>query len=103
MKEQIEGISLEGRTVRVAVREPLSVEPRTLALAAALRVFERYPVLDRLTVATGSAEVSVSRQELIRRLGSDDLGGVRERPRYRELLNRILAAEALPGGSPAAP
>ena len=97
MREQIDQVAIEGRTVRVAVREPLPMEPATLAWAVALHVFERYTVLDRLTVTVGDREASVSRNEVLRLLEPDDLGVVvRDRERYRQALARAVPTVAGP-------
>ena len=64
MKSRIESVAFEGTTLRVSAREPLPAELRVLALATALRVFERFPAFSRLVLSTGTAEVSISREEI---------------------------------------
>lgn len=86
MRERIEALALEGRTVRVTARDPLPVEPRVLALAAAMRVFERYPVLHRLTLTVAGAEVTASREEVERLLGPEGFSALKDRDRWRRLL-----------------
>lgn len=90
MRERIEALALEGRTIRVTARDPLPVEPRALALAAAMRVFERYPVLDRLTLAVGGTEVTASREEVERLLGPEGFSALKDRDRWRRLLGEGL-------------
>jgi hypothetical protein len=92
VKEQIEAVTLEGRMLRVTAREPLPVEPRVIALATAIRVFDRYPILERLTLTTGSAEISLSREEIERLLGRDGFASLREWGRWRQILATAVQA-----------
>ena len=50
---------------------PLPAERETLALATAIRVFERFSVLDTVVLAGGEGEVSVSRAEVERVLAPE--------------------------------
>ena len=93
MSEPIEAVALEGQTVRVAARRPLAVEPRTLAMAAAIRLFARYPVFDRLTLAVGSTETRISRETVRRVLGPGGFGALKDPARYRQVLYDALQAQ----------
>ena len=99
MRDRIEAVALEGQNLRVTAREPLGVEPRMLALAAAVRVFDQYPVLDRLTLTAGGSDIVVSREEVHRLLGSDGFAPLKDRERFRQFLTRALAPD---GGEGAA-
>ncbi len=92
MRDQIEAIALEGQTLRVTAGESLRVEPRVLALATALRVFERYPVLDRLALARSGAEIVVTREEVTRLLGPEGFAPLSDRKRFGEILARGAAS-----------
>jgi hypothetical protein len=93
VSEPIEAVALEGQTVRVAARLPLPVEPRTLAMAAAIRLFERYPVFDRLTLTVGSTETRVSRETIRRVLGPGGFVVLKDPARYRQVLYDALQAQ----------
>jgi hypothetical protein len=93
VRDRIETVALEGQNLRVAAREPLGVDARLLALAAAIRVFERYPVLAQLTLTAGGSDVVVSRDEVTRLLGPDGFAPLKDRERFREVLARGLARE----------
>jgi hypothetical protein len=97
VSEQIEAIGLEGQTVRVAVSPALPMGLRLLALAVALRVFRRYPVFDRVTLSTGREEASVSRDTIVRQLGSDGFAPLADTARYRQTLYDLYRAEASEG------
>jgi hypothetical protein len=51
-----EPVILEGGTVCVTVEAPLSADPATLAVAAAIRVFPRVPARDAMRLATPLGE-----------------------------------------------
>ncbi len=93
MRDRIEAVALEGQDLRVTAPEPLGIEPRMLALAAAIRVFEQYPVLDRLTLTTGGRDIVVSREEVHRLLGSDGFAPLKDREGFRQFLARALAPD----------
>jgi hypothetical protein len=90
MRQRIEAVALEGQDVRVTARDPLPVQPRALAIAAAIRVFDRFPALDRLTLAVGDARVTVSRQDVERLLGPDGFARLKDRDGAREVLERAI-------------
>jgi hypothetical protein len=100
MRDRIEAVVLEGQHLRVTARDPLGVEPRMLALAAAIRVFEQYPIVDRLTLTTGRTDVVVSRDEVLRLVGADGFAPLKDRDRFRQLLGRALAPADGEEGSP---
>jgi len=93
VSEQIEAVALEGQTVRVTARLPLPVEPRTLAVAAAIRLFERYPVFDRLTLTVGRTETRVSRETISRVLGPRGFAALKDPARYHQALYDALEAQ----------
>lgn len=62
MKEQIESVTLEGTTLKIALRPPLPAEAAALAAAIAKRAFERYPVLSEVVVAAAGVEHRLSRE-----------------------------------------
>jgi hypothetical protein len=90
VREQIEAVTIDGRALRVSVREPLRVEQHVLALATALRVFQRYPVFDELTLVVGRSETRLSRQEIERLLGPKGWRAVLERRRWPQTLARVV-------------
>ncbi len=81
---------IAGRALQVTARGPLSVEATVLAVATALRVFERYPVLDHLTLSTDDGDVRVPRPEIERLLGPEGYAPVRERGRWHQVLARVV-------------
>lgn len=95
MRELIEGISLDGRTIQVDVRDPLPVDWPTLGLATALRVLDRYPALARATVARGDGvtpAISLTREEAERLLAPEGLAVVRSQGPFRQALARLVQA-----------
>jgi hypothetical protein len=90
VSEQIEAVAFDARTVRVAVRRPLPVEPPTLAMAVAIRIFERHPVFDRVVLTVGNAETAVSRDMVTPVLGPGGFGALKDPVRYRTVLYDAL-------------
>lgn len=90
MRQLIEAVALEGQNARVTARDPLPVQPRALAVAAAIRVFDRYPALDGLTLVVGDTRVTLSRQDVERLLGPDGFARLKDRDGARELLERAI-------------
>lgn len=99
MSGQIDAVVLQGSTLRVVVPDPPAIESTTLAVATALRVFERYPILDRLTLVVANTEISISREEVERVLGSEGFEPLQDWVRRRQVLARV--AEAFREESPA--
>ena len=56
MTGPIESIALEGTALTVTLAPALPVDGQALATATARRVFDRYPVIDRVILVTGSNE-----------------------------------------------
>ena len=95
MRERIDAVTLHGATLRVSARAPLPAELPVLALATAIRVFERYPVLERLTVTLGEAkddELSLTRAEVARWLGPQGFASLRAWGGWPHALARAVHA-----------
>jgi|RhiMetdeSRZDD1v2_1073273.scaffolds.fasta_scaffold235059_3 hypothetical protein len=90
MKQLVEAVTLEGQTVRVNARAPLPVAAKALAIAAAIRVLDRYPALDRLALSVGGADITVTRQEVEQLLGPEGFSGLKDRDTAREVLERAI-------------
>jgi len=99
VREHLDAVALEGRMLHVTAREPLPAEPRVLAVATAIRVFERYPILDRLTLTVGSTEISLGREQVERLLGPEGFASLGEWGRWRQVLARAI--QAYTGETPA--
>jgi hypothetical protein len=92
MREQIDRLTLDGTAVRVQVRPPPPVDLPTLLIATAMRVFERHALFERVTLAAGDVEQSISRAEVERLLGPEGFGQLREWGRWRQVLARAVQA-----------
>ena len=85
MRELIDVVAIQGRTLQVTAHGPQAVDPPTLAVATALRVFVRYPVLDRLVLSIGADEIRLSRGEIERLLGGGGFAALQDRqPKVRQ-------------------
>ena len=102
MRAWVDAVSLVGSTLRVAAPEPLPAERDTLAVASAIRVFERFPALDGLVLVGGNGEVSVTRADVERLLAPDGFAVLRDRVRWPQVLARAVqryAATNAEGGA----
>ncbi|HEV8310584.1 MAG TPA: hypothetical protein VGW35_23220 [Methylomirabilota bacterium] len=97
MRDLIQAVVLEGQQVRVTARDPLPIEAKALAVAAAIRVFDRYPVVDRLLLTVGEDEVRLSREEVERLVGPEGFARLKDREGAREVLTRAIQAYAAEG------
>src|SRR5207247_8796426 len=89
-----------GRTALTRTLAPaLPVAARTLAAATAIRVFDRYTVIDRVIIVTGADKVSLSRGEVEHLLRSESLAGLDGRQRWRHAVARVAAGLPKPDGA----
>ena len=90
MKAWVETVSLAGSTLRVTAPDPLPADRGTLAVASAIRVFERFAALDDLVLAGNDHEVSVTRADVERLLAPDGFAALRDRSRWPQVLARAV-------------
>ena len=90
MRELIESVTIEGTALTVALSPTLPVDVPTLAVATAIRALDRYPVLDRVTVRSGSTEIGLSRGEVEQLVQPDDVVAAGEPDRLRHVLARAV-------------
>ena len=90
MRELIESVTIEGTALTVALSPTLPVDVPTLAVATAIRALDRYPVLDRVTVRSGSTEIGLSRGEVEQLVQPDDVAAAGEPDRWRHVLARAV-------------
>ena len=94
MKNLIESLALEGTALTVALAPALPVDARTLTAATAIRVFDRYPVIDRVIMVTGANKISLSREQVERLLRSETLA----KPDGNQWRHAVALITALLGG-----
>ena len=94
----IESLALEGTALTLTLAPTLPVEASTLAAATAIRVFDRYTVIDRVIIVTGADKVSLSRGEVEHLLRSENLAGLDGKQRWRHAVARVAAGLPKPGG-----
>jgi hypothetical protein len=97
MREWIDSVSLAGSTVRVTVPDPLPADRDTLAVASAIRLFERFPAFDALVLVAGGGEASLSRADVERLLAPEGFDSLRDRGRWPQVLARAVQRHVGPG------
>jgi hypothetical protein len=98
VKAWVETVSLAGSTLRVTAAEPLPADRETLAVASAIRVFERFPALDAIVLVTAGGEVPLARTHVEQLLAPDGFAALRERGRWPQVLARAVQRHAGTGG-----
>jgi hypothetical protein len=90
VRELIESVTIEGTALTVALSPTLPVDVPTLAVATAIRALDRYAVLDRVTVRSGSTEITLARAEIEELAQPDGVAAARESDRWRQVLARAV-------------
>jgi hypothetical protein len=95
-------VTLVGATVRVTVPSPVPADRDTLAVASALRLFERFSALDGLVLVADGDEVSLARADVERLLAPDGFPALQDRGRWPQVLARAVQRfSGTPSGSTA--
>jgi hypothetical protein len=102
VRSWIDGLSLVGSTVRVSVPSPLPADRDTLAVASALRLFERFAALDELVLVAEGGEVSLARADVERLLAPEGLAALQDRGRWPQVLARAVQRHSGTGSGGAA-
>jgi hypothetical protein len=90
VKGVIESVAIERTALTVTLSPTLPVDIPTLAVATAIRALDRYPVLDCVTVRSGSTEIGLSRGEVEHLVQPDAVAAAREPDRWRQVLARAV-------------
>jgi hypothetical protein len=90
----VDAVSLVGPALRVTAPGRLPAEQDTLAVATAIRVFERFQALADLTLAGEDGDVTLTRDEVERLLAPEGFAALRERGRWPQLLARAVQRHA---------
>lgn len=94
MRSWIDAVTLVGSTVRVTVPSPLPADRDTLAVASALRLFERFPAIDGLVLVADEGEVSLTRAAVERLLAPEGFLALRDRGRWPQVLARAVQSHS---------
>jgi hypothetical protein len=94
MRAWIESLNLAATTLRVTAAEPLPADQATLAVASAIRLFERFPALDGLVLVAGGDEVSLARADVERLLAPEGFRALQDRSRWSRVLARAVRRHA---------
>jgi hypothetical protein len=90
VRSWIDTVSLSGSTLRVGVPESLPADGDALAVASAIRVFERFPALEAFVLVAGGDEVSLARADVERLLAPEGWLALEDRGRWPEVLARAV-------------
>jgi hypothetical protein len=90
VRNLIESVAIEGTALTVALSPAVPVDVPTLAVATAIRALDRFPVLDHVTLLSGSTEITLRRGEVEQLVQPDGVAAAREPDRWREVLARAV-------------
>lgn len=68
MTTRASSVALHGTTLRIRMAPALPADPSVLAVALALRLLARYPVVDRVVLGDHATEVGFTREQIERLL-----------------------------------
>jgi hypothetical protein len=94
VRSWIGAVGLSGSTIRVSVPEPLPADAHALAVAGAVRVFERFPALGSFVLMAGGGEMTVTRADVERLLAPEGWPALEDRGRWPEVLARAVERHA---------
>lgn len=92
MRARVEAVTIEATRIAARVRVAGGADAATLAVATALRLFARYPVVDRFTLTGHGADLEVSRAQAEAWLAPDGLAAVNEPAGWAEAVARAVTA-----------
>jgi hypothetical protein len=95
-----ESVALDGTALTVRLAPALPFDGRMLSAATAIRAFERYPVIDRLTIVAGAAQVTILRLHVEDLLGAPDLAALDATQRRWQGIVRLADTLPAPGAPP---
>jgi hypothetical protein len=91
VKAWINGLTFSGSTLRVTVADAVPADHATLAVATALRVFDRFPALDRVVMnGGGQPEATLARADAESLLAPIGLAALKDRGRWPQVLARAV-------------
>ena len=90
MTTLIESIRLEGTEITMTLRPPHNSDWQALAAAAAIRVLESYPVIERVVLKWGTGTFRTSRPDVERMLHPDGFAAITNRARWQDTVNRLV-------------
>ena len=90
MKTRASSVALDGTTLRIGMAPALPSDPSVLAVAAALRLLARYPVIDRVLLGDHATEVGFTREQIERLLHPDGFAALDIPGAWSEILARAM-------------
>ena len=66
MKMRASSVAFDGTTLRISMAPALPSDPSVLAVAVALRLLARYPVVDRIVLGDHATEMGFTREQIER-------------------------------------
>ena len=96
MKTRASSVALDGTTLRIRMAPALPSDPSVLAVAVALRLLARYPVVDRVVLGDHATEMAFTREQIERLLTPEGFPALDIPGGWSDILARTMRRLAAP-------
>jgi hypothetical protein len=96
VKRRAPSVALDGTTLRIRMEPALPSDPSVLAVAVALRLLARYPVVDRVVLGDHPTEVGFTREQIERLLQPEGFAALDISGGWSDILARTMRRLASP-------
>jgi len=90
MTTLVESIRFKGTEITLTLRPPNHSDWHALAAAAAVRILESYPVVQRVVLNWGTGVFRTSRAHVEQLLHPDGFAAIANRARWQDIVNRLV-------------
>jgi len=90
MTPLVESIRFDGTEITLTLRPPNNSDWQALAAAAAIRVLEYYPVIEKVVLRWGTGIFRTSRAHVEQILHPDGFAVIANRARWQDIVNRLV-------------
>jgi len=90
MTTLVESVRIDGTEITLTLRPPNNSDWQALAAAAAIRLLESYPVIQRVVFKWGNGVFRTSRAHVEQLLHPDGFAAIANRARWQDIVNRLV-------------
>lgn len=90
MTTLVESVRIDGTEITLTLRPPNNSDWQALAAAAAIRLLESYPVIQRVVFKWGTGVFRTSRAHVEQLLHPDGFAAIANRARWQDIVNRLV-------------
>ena len=90
MTTLVESVRIDGTEITLTLRPPNNSDWQALTAAAAIRLLESYPVIQRVVFKWGNGVFRTSRAHVEQLLHPDGFAAIANRARWQDIVNRLV-------------